>query len=157
MKHIYEFSGQYRFLSNFWLASFVWEGIIWPHSEAAYQAAKFTREQWHEFALMSPSQAKKEGQLRSIRDDWDLVRVDIMRSIVTAKFEQNPILMRKLIATCGAKLEEGNTWKDRFWGVCPPGSNNGENNLGKILMEIRDKECNSLQNIRKRDIINYDF
>lgn len=154
---IYEFSGQYRFLSNFWLATFTWEGIMWPHSEAAYQAAKFSRDQWHEFAFMTPSQAKKEGQIRSIRDDWNEVRVEIMRSVVSAKFEQNPSLMSKLVLTGEARLEEGNTWKDRFWGICPPGSGNGENHLGQILMDIRAKECNSLQIIRKRDIINYDF
>jgi predicted NAD-dependent protein-ADP-ribosyltransferase YbiA (DUF1768 family) len=54
------------------------------------------------------------------------------------------ILMRKfahlelrglLLATGDAHLEEGNWWGDYFWGVC---KGKGENNLGKILMKVRD-------------------
>lgn len=29
---------------------------------------------------------------------------------------------------------EGNTWGDKFWGVC---DGEGENHLGKLLMEVR--------------------
>ncbi len=44
-----------------------------------------------------------------------------------------------LVATGQEELVEGNDWEDRFWGVDPPGSNNGENNLGKILMRVRNE------------------
>ena len=33
-------------------------------------------------------------------------------------------------------IVEDNDWGDRFWGIC---NCEGQNNLGKILMEIRDK------------------
>lgn len=37
---IFTFAGPYRFLSNFYPAPFVWDDILWPTSEHAYQAAK---------------------------------------------------------------------------------------------------------------------
>jgi predicted NAD-dependent protein-ADP-ribosyltransferase YbiA (DUF1768 family) len=40
-----------------------------------------------------------------------------------------------LAATSPAELIEGNTWHDTFWGVC---DGIGENNLGRLLMKIRD-------------------
>lgn len=154
---IYEFKGPYRFLSNFYPAVFVWDGIVWPHSEAAYQAAKFSRDQWHEFAFMTPNQAKKEGQVRKCREDWEQVKIGFMTQIVAQKFYQNIPLMEQLIATGDALLEEGNNWKDTFWGKCPPRYGRGKNNLGKILMELRDEICNSLGHERKQGIINYAF
>jgi len=57
-----------------------------------------------------------------------------MEYIVTCKFEQNQYLMDKLISTGDEILEEGNNWKDDFWGIY---KGKGENRLGKILMEVR--------------------
>ena len=135
---ITSFSGEYRFLSNFWLAPVTYEGITYPSSEHAYQAAKSLNPTIREvfFMLSSPSEAKKMGQQIIIRPDWEDVKINVMRDIVTAKFEQNEYLMRLLMETKGCQLIEGNTWGDRFWGECPVG--NGRNELGKILMAIRD-------------------
>jgi ribA/ribD-fused uncharacterized protein len=135
---ITSFSGEYRFLSNFWLAPVTYEGITYPSSEHAYQAAKSLNPTIREvfFMLSSPSKAKKMGQQIIIRPDWEDVKINVMRDIVTAKFEQNEYLMRLLMETRGFHLIEGNTWGDRFWGECPVG--NGRNELGKILMAIRD-------------------
>lgn len=134
-----EFNSTYHFLSNFYPATFMWCGIYWHNSEAAYQGAKAgTRDTLLEFAKMSsPAEAKRAGKTVSLRPDWDKVKVQIMRDIVFAKFNQNPDLRDRLLATDNAQLEEGNMWKDTFWGVCPPYSAIGENHLGKILMELR--------------------
>ena len=35
-----------------------------------------------------------------------------------------------------AELIEGNNWKDTYWGVC---HGKGQNNLGKLLMRIREE------------------
>lgn len=59
-----------------------------------------------------------------------------MADIVTAKFEQNPELAARLIATAPAELIEGNSWGDTYWGVC---GGQGENRLGLILMAVRSK------------------
>ena len=39
-----------------------------------------------------------------------------------------------LLATDDMEIIEGNVWGDTFWGVC---DGKGENNLGKVLMEVR--------------------
>ena len=135
-----EFRGEYRFLSNFYPAEFVYQGIVWANSEAAYQAMKSHDRGVHMmFARFSnPAHAKREGRLiNPMRGDWDDVKVSIMRDIVYAKFRQNPELKQKLLATGHTVLQEGNMHNDRVWGVCPPYSDKGENHLGKILMDIR--------------------
>lgn len=135
---ISHFGGEYRFLSNFWLAPVTYEGITYPSSEHAYQAAKTLDPHVREMMSLvnSPGQVKKLGQNVDIRPDWEEIKINVMRDIVTAKFEQNEYLMRLLMETKGCHLIEGNTWGDRFWGECPIGT--GRNELGKILMSIRD-------------------
>jgi ribA/ribD-fused uncharacterized protein len=138
---ILEFFGENRFLSNFYPAELVWDGIIWPSAEHAYQAAKvLDREERLRFSRMrTPSEAKKSGKTLVLRDDWEEVKYDIMLEIVRAKFKQNPDMRARLLATGDAHLEEGNNWHDRTWGVCPPGSNIGLNYLGEILMTVREE------------------
>lgn len=65
---------------------------------------------------------------------WNNVRDDVMRFVVTAKFQQNKDIQSKLIATKHAKLVE-HTSKDRYWG--DGGDGTGHNMLGNILMEVR--------------------
>ena len=135
-----EFKGEYRFLSNFYPAGFVYQGILWPNSEAAYQAMKSRDRDVHLMfsTLTHPVQAKHEGRMIDpMREDWDDVKVGIMRDIVYSKFNQNPELKRKLFDTGNAILQEGNTHNDRVWGISPPHSGNGKNHLGKILMDVR--------------------
>lgn len=136
---IEEFQGPYRFLSNFWKCRFVWDNILWRSSENAYVAAKtLDRELRLEISTIDkPGDVKRFGRKIEIRPDWEEVKIGLMTEIVREKFGQNGDLALKLLDTERIILEEGNTWKDRFWGICPPGSGNGRNELGKILMKIR--------------------
>lgn len=138
---IQTFDGEYAFLSNFYPAPLVWDGMRWSTSEHAYQAAKTLDVQQRQAiqALTNPAFAKRAGKTVSMRSNWNDIKVGIMREIVHAKFEQNISLRQKLIATGDAVLEEGNTWRDRVWGICPPRSGQGRNELGKILMEVRTR------------------
>ena len=131
------FSGIFHFLSNFHRAPLMYRGIAYPTSEHAYQAAKTLNEnsRMNISILGTPSEAKRYGQTVSKRVDWAEVKLEIMAEIVRAKFIQNPTLREKLLATDDAILEEGNNWGDTYWGVC---KGSGENNLGKVLMELRD-------------------
>ncbi len=61
-----------------------------------------------------------------------------MLELVLLKFTSHPELREKLLATDDMVLEEGNTWGDKVWGICPPGSGIGRNELGKILMDVRE-------------------
>lgn len=142
MATIQEFTGEYRFLSNFYLAPVEWNGTVWPSSEHAYQAAKTLDLATQELIrnLPTPAAAKKAGKLVKMRSDWDDVKVLCMLEILRSKFTLNADLRAQLLATGDAHLEEGNWWKDVFWGVCPVGSGRGLNMLGKLLMEVR-AEC----------------
>lgn len=135
---IREFRGEYRWLSNFWKTVLMFDGMIYPTSEHAYQAAKtLDKDERHRIAnLPSPGDAKRAGKALRLRSDWEKVKVEIMRLILKAKFDGNAVLRRKLVETGDRLLEEGNTWGDTFWGVC---RGKGQNMLGKLLMELRGK------------------
>ena len=62
-----------------------------------------------------------------------------MTDIVRAKFNQNPEFAEKLLATNDQIIEYGNCDNDTFWGISPTRSGCGLNNLGLILMEIREE------------------
>lgn len=130
------FSGQFRFLSNFYPAPITFEGLVYPTSEHLYQAVKTKNiELRRKISLLdTPGKAKRMGQQITIRNDWEEKKVSFMGKIVLMKFTQNTDLAKKLIDTDFAYLEEGNTWGDTFWGVC---NEKGENHLGVILMEVR--------------------
>ena len=70
---------------------------------------------------------------------WEDARLDIMGSILKAKFEQNPSLKKKLTDTGTRILINGNNKQETYWGI-DLYSWQGENHLGKIIMDIRDKE-----------------
>ena len=134
---ITSFSGKYRFLSNFYLCEVLFEGIKYPSSEHAYMASKTTDTQLKKLisTISKPSDAKKFGRKIALRKNWDSIKLDYMENILRVKFSV-PILRENLNSTKNRVLIEGNNWGDTFWGESPLG--NGENNLGKILMKIRD-------------------
>lgn len=137
MKKIERFDGDFDFLSNFFPADVRFDGILYPSSEAAFQAQKcFKNDDKLQFTHLTPSQAKSLGRKIYLRPDWENIKVDMMTRIVRAKFTQHEVLGNLLYRTGESELIEGNTWNDTFWGVC---NGIGENHLGKILMQIRDE------------------
>jgi ribA/ribD-fused uncharacterized protein len=132
---ITEFRGEYRWLSNFWPVEVEWQGHIYPSTEHAYQAAKTNSLQEREEIREAKTcgKAKRLGQKVTIQAFWDDKKVEVMRILTRRKFK-DPHLKEKLILTARQHLVEGNAWGDTFWGVC---EGNGENHLGRILMDIR--------------------
>lgn len=131
---IKSFSGDYRFLSNFYPVEVVLDGVTYPTVENAYQAAKtLDLEKRKEFLDVSPGFAKRLGQRLELRSDWDDVKLSVMTRLSEQKYMQ-PDLREKLCDTYPQDLVEGNTWGDTFWGVC---DGKGSNHLGQILMTIR--------------------
>jgi N-glycosidase YbiA len=143
MPQITSFSGDYAFLSNFYPAATPYEGVVYPSSEHAFQAAKtLDMEERHRLASLStPGKAKRAGRRVALRRDWEQIKIAIMTAIVRAKFQHNEELAQKLAATADAELVEGNQHRDRFWGVC---KGEGQNWLGRILMAVRAEFANSL-------------
>jgi predicted NAD-dependent protein-ADP-ribosyltransferase YbiA (DUF1768 family) len=115
----------------------VYSGLDFDCVENAYQAAKsLDKELQTQFSRMSPYETKVWWEDHTgIRPDWQSVCLGLMKDFVAQKFA-NPELAQMLIATGEAQLEEGNDWGDTFWGVC---EGVRENNLGKILMSLREK------------------
>jgi predicted NAD-dependent protein-ADP-ribosyltransferase YbiA (DUF1768 family) len=70
-----------------------------------------------------------------MRPDWEKIKVQTMRELVTLKFT-DPQLAELLLATGDALIKEGNRWGDTFWGV-DLRNGQGQNILGQILMNIR--------------------
>jgi len=140
MKVIDSFVREYAFLSNFLEYSTIeWQGLQSRCVESLFQAAKtFDADLRKNIAAMSPRDAKREGKVIDLREDWEDVKEDIMYELLTLKF-QNPFLKSCLLATGDAELIEGNYWNDIYWGVC---NGVGENRLGILLMKLRS-ELNS--------------
>lgn len=136
-KVIDSFSGKYRFLSNFYDSPVVMGGREYRTVEHAFQAAKTRRRSMRRriAAASKPADAKRLGRSVKLRDDWDEYRLVIMEKLLRRKFS-DPTLRQMLVGTGQARLVEGNTWHDTFWGVC---DGMGKNHLGKLLMNIREE------------------
>ncbi len=134
---INSFNGEYRFLSNFWPCTVIYEGLEFNCVEAAFVAAKTTdiEKRRHIQALKSPGECKKFGRKIKLRENWDKIKIEIMNDLLKQKFAKGSQLGDMLVKTRDMHLIEGNTWGDTFWGVC---YGVGQNVLGLMLMEIRN-------------------
>jgi ribA/ribD-fused uncharacterized protein len=137
---IREFRGPTRWLSNYHEQSILWRGVQFPTNEHAYQADKCADPRIREIfaTLQKPRYAQLLGQVIQCRPDWEQDKLRVMLDINRLKFANEP-LREMLLATGDGQLVEGNTWHDNFWGtcLCDKCGNRGQNNLGKILMQIR--------------------
>lgn len=132
------FSAEHRWLSNFHSCEIEYEGIIYPTTEHAYQAAKSLDQEVRITIskLKTPAEAMKYGRSFSARPDWFSMSLKIMFDLNYQKFTKYPDLKLQLLATNPYELIERNWWNDTFYGVC---NGKGLNHLGKILMSVRDK------------------
>lgn len=135
----YEPENSYGFLSNFSSSPIILSEIIWPTSEHYYQAQKFNDLDIQSKILQAkgPEEAfSLSRQYEShIKPDWFEVRVEVMRFIVFEKFRQNAYFTHLLVST-GKSIIKEHSHNDDFWGDGGDGS--GRNELGQILMEVRD-------------------
>lgn len=87
----------------------------------------------------TPGMVKRAGRAIDLRPDWEKIKVDVMYDALQLKF-QDPELRAKLIATKPARLIEGNTWHDNYWGDChceQCKNKIGQNKLGILLQKVR--------------------
>lgn len=137
------FRDEYRWLSNFWESPFEIMGALYKTTEHFYQAMKCANgiDRWEVLSTETPGQAKRVGASVAIRPDWDEIKVATMRIASFSKFSQSRELAQKLIATADIELIEFNHWHDNFWGHCTCEACEDvehHNNLGKILMDVRE-------------------
>lgn len=159
---ILEFSGENRIYSNMYPAPVMWGDEVtpprlWPCNEVAYVAAKTKDAGLREQILkIYNEQVDPEAGAKAIKhfgrrgfqahEGWnDAFRIQLMEELVRDKFSRNPILRAKLLATGDREIQEGNWWKDTFFGVSTRDypeagirKGDGRNELGKIIMRTRD-------------------
>jgi ribA/ribD-fused uncharacterized protein len=134
-KIIDDFRGANEACSNFFTTKVVYEDMTFDNSEAAFQAAKsLDREVRERFQHLIGRDAKALGRKIALRPNWESIKNKVMLDIVYEKFSGNKNLGDYLISTGNAILIEGNTWGDKYWGVC---RGVGTNMLGRILMTVR--------------------
>ena len=137
---INRFKGEYDFLSNRFPCRILWEGLEYRSAEAAFQASKCQDEKERKvYAGCSTDKAILKGKDQIPYQGWEDDQLGIMESILRTKFELNPSLMQKLVDTGNCVLLNGNNKQETFWGI-DLYSWIGENHLGRIIMNIRDKE-----------------
>lgn len=133
------FRGKYHFLSNFYSSPIVIKGVGTVETvEHAFQGFKTVDEEQARkiFQASTAAKAKELGKTVKLRENWQEIKDEIMYSMVKLKFKTHKDLRDRLLATGNATLIEGNTWGDKYWGVC---KGEGKNMLGVILMNIREE------------------
>ncbi|MGL4353027.1 MAG: NADAR family protein [Aeromonas popoffii] len=154
MSAIISFSGNNRFLSNFYPSPIeipaceldpCLEGVIeFPTVEHAYQASKFDfrSEEWTRiFEAKTPGAAKHIAATHKPTQEFLGRRNDIMRSLLHKKFAYGSTCAWLLMGTgVRTELVEGNDWGDIYWGRVFNDKGNlgeGQNILGRMLMNRR--------------------
>ena len=158
-----ESKGEYRFMSNMFVAPFEIDGMTFPTVEHYFQWSKAMmfegKDSEHGAKMMKAPRNKEFTEAKSVKAlgrkvkefsaaRWDDVKITIMKKAVRAKFV-NPKheLLPKLLATGDRVIGEANP-RDKYWGIGTsvdtadaknPKKWKGQNQLGKILMELRDE------------------
>jgi ribA/ribD-fused uncharacterized protein len=142
------FMGEYRFLSNFHLFPVEYDGLVFPSTEHAYQAAKTNSlVEREKFLTMTCGEAKRYGGVISrtpelFRPDWHDISLQVMEQVCTEKFSLSEDCRMGLLGTGDKYLCESNWWCDNFYGRCYcggnsakncPGNGTGKNHLGHIF------------------------
>ena len=141
--------------------------ILVRSSEALYQAMKFP--QFPDIQLQVISQtnpmhskmiARKNKDL--VREDWDLIKIEVMRWVLLVKLMFNYETFGSLLRETGNKQIVEFSRKDTFWGAVLIDKENmiakGKNVLGRLLMEIRDEKLDKkFSVIPSPNINNFNF
>lgn len=120
------------------------DGISYLTVEHYYQAMKTLHvgERKYIASAPTPAIAKTRGKSASLREDWEEIKISIMKKALEYKFQIGTTYYAKL-ASFEGPIVETNYFHDNFWGKCMCHtcvSNNISytNCLGKLLEEIRD-------------------
>ncbi|ANI89341.1 hypothetical protein A9P82_08570 [Arachidicoccus ginsenosidimutans] len=136
----YKVDEPYGYFSNFSPFPIFIDDERWNTVEHYFQASKFNdREIKKKIQLIvSPMEAAIEGRNKKniLREDWELIKDDIMYKALKCKFLQHPNLMHKLFSTQDCLIIE-HTRNDNYWG--DGGDGMGKNKLGIALMKVRDE------------------
>lgn len=119
------------------------DGVQWKSSEALYQALRFphlpeVQEDIRQAGNAFLAKQVAYEHVKETRPDWDDVKVDAMKWVVTLKKDQNADFDHVLHSTIGRDIVELSA-RDAFWGAKPQGDKLvGRDVLGDILTQLRD-------------------
>lgn len=142
------FSSAASYLSNFYPTTIITDGVAFSSAEHCYQARKCLHakaDDKYKMVLAAPTalEAKRIADAIPATADWRNVRDQIMKEVVSAKFDQNPVIAAMLLATGDLPLNEA-THNDHYGiGVTilakeiKDKSYRGSNKLGHILVAKR--------------------
>lgn len=80
-------------------------------------------------SLLNPYKSKSFTKKIKIREDWECIKLSVMKLAIKRKFSQP--YWRERLNKCNWPIIEWNNWGDTFWGVDI--LKGGENNLGKLI------------------------
>lgn len=141
MKEIrfYKVDEPYGFFSNFAPYPIFIENEKWNTVEHYFQASKFKDKETKKKiqSIESPMQVAIEGRDKRniLREDWELIKENIMYNALKCKFTQHPKLTNQLLSLKDCQIIE-HTENDSYWG--DGGNGSGQNRLGILLMQVRD-------------------
>lgn len=135
----------YREFSNFYPVKFTTrreDSAIdsWQTTEHYFQAYKFTPGGPDFLAVKNAPTAMDAATLgrdrkRPLREDWEMVKEDVMLTALRLKFAQEPF--RSILLGTGDVTIVEHTRNDSYWGDGGDGS--GKNRLGELLMVVRSE------------------
>lgn len=120
--------------------------IKFKTGEHAFAAMKTWKVNFSHFAAIvtadDPNEAKALGRECDLRDDWEIIKLDLMMAIQRAKYTLSRNEGHLLLGTKQALLIEGTLWGDDVWGVDlneerDPTTSWGSNWLGTLIMARR--------------------
>ena len=158
-----ESKGEYRYMSNMFVAPFEVDGVTFPTVEHYFQWSKAMmfegKDSESAKKMLKPPRNKEFTEAKSVKSlgkkvkdfsaaTWDDAKDQIMEKGVRAKFV-NPKhgLLEKLLATGDRQIGEANP-RDKYWGIGTssetadakdPKKWKGKNMLGVILMKLRNE------------------
>lgn len=137
---VFFYEQEFYVLSNFSSFRLFWKNQDFDTSEHAYHWEKFHGCGGAQKAILNTRSAHEAFKMAQTfrnarREDWDNVKVDVMRGLLWAKVRQHEYVHHKLLETGDRELIE-DSWRDDFWGWGP--NHDGENMLGRLWMEIRE-------------------
>mgnify|MGYP000727545213 CR=1 FL=1 len=134
---------EFYVLSNFSSFQVMYDDVLYPTSEHAYQAAHFTKTKpelaQQIIACRSAHEACKlaKANAQHAPKNWDEIKAEVMYKICKAKLEQHPYVREKLLQTEDLYLVEDSP-VDSYWGW--GADRRGENLLGTIWMRLRSEQ-----------------
>ena len=155
-------------LSNFGKCTVNMGPLTFPSSEHAYQfraCEEHIRADLAEliYKAETPKEAKAiAAEIKSpdVNSKWNLMKCDVMREVLVAKMNSSDEFRKQLLKTGDSILVEASS-TDAYWGsglsyslttTTHPDFFPGENQLGKLLMELRDILQKQMKNSATDDV-----